>query len=477
MKFILATTEPEKVLPTILSRCQRFDFRNIPTREIAGHLKAICQQEKIKADEDALLLIAKAGAGSMRDSLSLLDRLLSIGEKQLNLSLIESLLGLPRSQLVFDLAQSIGAGDIKAVLNAAEKMISSGLSTDTFIASLIDHLRNLLILSTCGPDSDMVEVPGLSPTDLNDQANRFDVVALAQDIAILEELRRNIRTSQAGRAMLDATLVRLALADQFASIAELLSGGDGAARSAPIKKKSIEPLTPAPATPQPAPPAPAPTSAADDDDDDLPAPGKVWEAGPSVADLLKASRSIGAPPAPDNSPQNPPPAEESNVEPVTVNDLPRVWQALLNLIAERGPALHSLVSQGQLVNIEDGRATIRYQKQHETFVKLLDRNGKKDIVRDALSKVVGQSLGVAFEVSAQAEPDTAVAVAAPTRAPAVPAPAPIRREIPHSPEPAAPAPNLVKITPDLVESLKQSEPLIRELIDAFDAQIIKVEEA
>src|SRR6201999_3315905 len=87
VKFILATTEPEKVLPTILSRCQRYDFRNIPTREIAEHLKDICKKEKIKADEDALLLVAKAGAGSMRDSLSLLDRLLSLGEKDLNVGM------------------------------------------------------------------------------------------------------------------------------------------------------------------------------------------------------------------------------------------------------------------------------------------------------------------------------------------------------------------------------------------------------
>src|SRR5512145_809237 len=92
VKFILATTEPEKVLPTILSRCQRYDFRNIPTREIAGHLKNICQQEGITADEDALLLVAKSGAGSMRDSLSLLDRLLSIGEDRLTAELIEQLL-------------------------------------------------------------------------------------------------------------------------------------------------------------------------------------------------------------------------------------------------------------------------------------------------------------------------------------------------------------------------------------------------
>src|SRR5678809_1257357 len=102
VKFILATTEPEKVLPTILSRCQRYDFRNIPTREIADHLKEICKNEKIKADDDALLLVAKAGAGSMRDALSLLDRLLSAGEKTLTAELIEHLLGLPKSQQLFD---------------------------------------------------------------------------------------------------------------------------------------------------------------------------------------------------------------------------------------------------------------------------------------------------------------------------------------------------------------------------------------
>src|SRR6476620_3191798 len=116
VKFILATTEPEKVLPTILSRCQRYDFRNIPTREIAGHLREICKKEKVKADDDALLLVAKAGAGSMRDSLSLLDRLLSVGERNLTIEMIEQMLGMPKTQVIFDLAGAIGGGDVKKTL-------------------------------------------------------------------------------------------------------------------------------------------------------------------------------------------------------------------------------------------------------------------------------------------------------------------------------------------------------------------------
>src|SRR3954463_13525459 len=143
VKFILATTEPEKVLPTILSRCQRYDFRNIPTREIVDHLQDITKQEKIKADEDALFLVAKAGAGSMRDSLSLLDRLLSVGEKNLTVEMIEQLLGLPKSLLIFDLAQAIGEANVKDVLTQADKIIAGGLAPDSLIAALVDHLRNL----------------------------------------------------------------------------------------------------------------------------------------------------------------------------------------------------------------------------------------------------------------------------------------------------------------------------------------------
>src|SRR3954464_13717734 len=146
VKFILATTEPEKVLPTILSRCQRYDFRNIPTPEIAAHLKNIAKQEQIQADDDALLMVAKAGAGSMRDSLSLLDRLLSIGEKNLTVEMIEQMLGMPRAQAMFDIGQAIGEGDLKSTLQQAGKLITGGLSPDTLIASIVDHLRNLLVL-------------------------------------------------------------------------------------------------------------------------------------------------------------------------------------------------------------------------------------------------------------------------------------------------------------------------------------------
>src|SRR5207302_2821715 len=123
--------------------------------------------------------------------------------------------------------------------------------------------------------------------------------------------------------------------------------------------------------------------------------GKVWE-GPSLKELLKQQHqqhsTSAAAPAPAS-----PEAAPSNVEPVSPDDLPRAWKALLTVLAKHGPGLHGLLSHGRLVAIDDGRAVIRYGRQHETFVKMLEKNGKKEIVRDAMSQVLSQPIGVKFE--------------------------------------------------------------------------------
>jgi DNA polymerase-3 subunit gamma/tau len=248
VKFILATTEPEKVLATILSRCQRYDFRNISTKEIAAHLKSICKQEKMAADDDAIFLIAKSAAGSMRDGLSLLERLLSAGESKLTVKVVEQLMGLPRSVELLALSQAIGESNVKQTLEQTDAMLAAGMSADSLMSALADHLRNLLIIKTCGAQSGLIEAEaGLA--ELTKQAEKFDAIALTQDITILEELRRQLRQGHGGRALLDATLVRLALASQFTSISDLLGRIEGesnsttsAAAPAAEKKKFAEPV-------------------------------------------------------------------------------------------------------------------------------------------------------------------------------------------------------------------------------------------
>jgi DNA polymerase III subunit gamma/tau len=475
VKFILATTEPEKVLATILSRCQRYDFRNIGTREIAGHLKAICKKEKIDADEDALLLVAKAGAGSMRDSLSLLDRLLSVGENKLTVDMIEQLLGMPKAQLIFDLVGAIAGSEVKSTLAQADSIITNGLSVDQLIASLVDHLRNMLILLTCGPQSQLVEVPGLSLSDLTKQADQFDPGALSQDIVILEELRRHARQSQAGRALLDATLVRLALADQFSSIGDLLARANGQPSSAPAqKKKSDEVMArPVPAAPirepQPAPVVATETSTQDDDDDDLPAVGRVWE-GEKVSLATLMAKSIVKSVATAAAVAPAPPI--SNIEPVHPGDLPAQWQAMLTLLANHGPGLHGILSQGRLIGVEDSQAVIRVPKVHETFVKRLDQNGKKEVIRGVISQVLNAPMGVRFEVDEGSPTATPAPVQQPTARPTPP------RETANPTPPPQPVElsNTVRMTEELRDKLYKESPLIRAVVDQLGGMVIKVEE-
>jgi DNA polymerase-3 subunit gamma/tau len=478
VKFILATTEPEKVLPTILSRCQRYDFRNISSREIAGHLKEICKKEKIKADDLALALVARAGAGSMRDALSLLDRLLSVGEKHLTVEGIEQLLGLPRAQLIFDLAGAIGSGDIKAVLSQANSIINAGQSADGLLAAMIEHLRNLLIAKTCGADSPLLDIPGLTSKELGAQAEKFDAIALSQDIAILEELRRNQRQSQTGRAMLDATLVRLALATQFRSIGELLpqvaalgnNPGDGSNASAAAQKKKPEPVAEAQAEP-PSTQIADTTESEEESDDDLPRPGKVWE-GPSLAQLMREqAQSLSKPSASAESPMSPLSATEPSSASVDDGDVVKLWPRLIAMLQEQGSSLAGALTLATCAGIHDGVAIIRFKPEGATFAKAFSGNGKKDIIAKALSDLRGQPIGVRFEVEADStEP-------APTAA--VNAPAQQKPEARVQPQAAqarefAAAPAAQRLSVEAIEEMK-ADPLVQIVLREFGGTIIKVE--
>jgi DNA polymerase III subunit gamma/tau len=377
VKFILATTEPEKVLPTILSRCQRYDFRSISAKEIAGHLKEICKKEKISADDDALAMVAKAGAGSMRDALSLLDRLLSLGDKKLSAQNVEQMLGLPRVQLIAELVDSVGGGDVKRTLEQADAMLNSGLSADGLISALSDHLRNLLIARTCGKESGLLNVPGLSDTELADQAGKFDAVTLSQDIAILEELRRTMRQSQTGRAMLDATLVRLALAKEFSSIEQLLAspgpagvvGSDSTRSVSPVveQKKNVE---------------------------------AVRAAVVAAVELPRVAPAV----------------VEEKVLPAIVEPTGDLWPDLLARLEQKASTMANTLRMASLMGIQSGQAVIRFPQHLETFAKQWSNNGKKELIAQALTELRGEPTGVKFEVGeVEAGPPVNVKVAAPVK--------------------------------------------------------------
>ncbi len=221
VKFSFATTEPQKIPATILSRCQRFDFRNIPTSRIAEHLAEICKTEKITADGDALYRIARAAAGSMRDGLSLLDQLLAGGENVTDEEVVR-VLGTPPDERTISIARAIADSDAAAALGELDGVLQSGVTLSSAVAAMGEIFRNMMIASACGAGSELIELPDTQRKEVADLAGRFSTPTLVQAVSLLQSVARNIRGSSVGRALVEAVLVRLGDAEKFVDPASLI---------------------------------------------------------------------------------------------------------------------------------------------------------------------------------------------------------------------------------------------------------------
>ncbi len=221
--FILCTTETHKVPATIQSRCQRFDFRNIGVSQIAAHLAAILKKEGFSAEEELLFQVARLGNGSMRDALSLLDRLIAAGEKKLTLPMLERLLGLPDRDVVASLVDALAAADAAQALDVAGALLTKGVSVDQLLTTLAERFRDLMVLSACGPETSLVELSDESRAVAARQAARFDAAGLVHMITLVESVAGRSKSSSFPRALVDALIVRLAMAEKFADVTALVT--------------------------------------------------------------------------------------------------------------------------------------------------------------------------------------------------------------------------------------------------------------
>ena len=247
--FILCTTEPAKVPATVQSRCQRFDFRSLTAPQIGGQLRKILKAEGISADDDVIARIARLGRGSMRDALSLLDRLLAAGDQTLEPQLLERMLGLPDQALVARVVDAVADGDARVALGAAAALLDGGAAVDQALELLIEHLRNLMIIAACGRDCELLELSASAREAAAKQAAHFDVAGLVHLIALCDAVARNARFSAVERALFDAVIVRMCQSEHLADLAPLLEAA--ATGTSPKKKESLtEPVSDA--SPRPA---------------------------------------------------------------------------------------------------------------------------------------------------------------------------------------------------------------------------------
>ncbi len=206
--FIFATTEPHKVLPTILSRCQRFDFRRIAVPEIVERLKEICTREKIEADEASLLLIAQKGDGALRDSLSVFDQAVALCGSTVTYDALARALGVVDIELYFETTRFIRDGNAAGVLNLVSRVVSSGFDMREFLAGLAHHLRNLMVAVTTS-DTSLIETTQPIRDRYNAEAAEFSESRLLRLMSIAADTEYALRSSPNLRLQLELGLLKM----------------------------------------------------------------------------------------------------------------------------------------------------------------------------------------------------------------------------------------------------------------------------
>jgi len=411
VKFILCTTEPHKVPATIQSRCQRFDFRPIATGRIVEHLKAVLQQEGLQAEDAAVHLVARLGNGSMRDALSLLDRLIAAASGTITARLAEETLGLPDAALVAAISAAAAAGDAKAGLLAGARLLESGCPVEQSMELLASRLRDLLVIRTCGADTDLVDLAPEAKAQAAAEARAFESEELVHLVAVCEAALRAARSTGSPRTVFDATLARLCLHRGFGPIE---------AGSADQKKKVVE----AGDVRAVAAPAVAPGAAR---------PAAVAASAPVASRAAAAPTPSQAPAMPHRPvPASSPVAAGSASQPAP-RDAAEAWSRIGAIaVAPRDAAIVESLEPVAL----DGQ-TLRLRAAGEAGLGGAFAARRLEPVQDLVRRALGPGWRVAID------------------APREPAPAP------------QPTHGLDADIPN--------HPLVREAMDAFDGIVIKVE--
>ncbi len=248
--FIFATTETHKVPATILSRCQRFDFRRLSLRDITNNLRRIASEEGLRVSDAGLALIAEASDGSVRDAQSLLDQAISYAGTEIGDSDIEELLGTADRRFLYSLSEAVLARDAGACLRIIEEAYFAGLDLKVFYGMLLNHFRNLLLVKITAADPAVMDLLPDDVSRLRKQAEKTSVETLQRLLDILLDEEESARRSLDARLNLEFTLVRMAHLQPRIPVDEILSRMEEMERRLSQKDKD----EPTPARPETAPP-------------------------------------------------------------------------------------------------------------------------------------------------------------------------------------------------------------------------------
>ena len=371
--FILATTEPQKLPATIISRCQRFDFHRHTVENIVAYLRTVLEKAGAEIDDEGLNVIARAADGGMRDALSLADQCLSFCGDRVSKQDVYDVLGSMEQGFLFDIAGALIASDCTRAIRMLDQIVRGGRDLGVFAQDLSSHFRALLIAKTCGACADILECTDDAMGQYLAQAATCSEARLLLATEALLRAQGDMRYLSVPRTMLESTLVRICRPEEELSLTALEARVD---RLEAGGVKFVQPLcSAAPAhepAAEPAPPAPPQAEAPPwETADDAPfwetaeetPPWEEPETVPARAPEKPAPAQAAAPAREKPVAAPKPAAEPAPPETLGAGGL---WSIVLAELYKQNILVHIMAKDGAALSYADGLLTVGFDEKHET---------------------------------------------------------------------------------------------------------------
>lgn len=401
--FIMCTTDPQKILATILSRVQRFDFRSIAADEMAEHLISVCKNEDFTYEDAAIDLIVRYARGGMRDALSSLEQLSVYGGGVISEQTVRDVLGQSSGSLINNAALALAQRDISSLFTTVNTLFEGGKDLLQFTRELAAHVRDLYVATAVGVDSPALANSSASTEQLTKEAQAFGSVdRLSRVLTVLGDAANQMRTAVNQRLVLEVAFTKLArpntelsleaLADRVAVLEQQLANG---VVSAPVVQNSAAPVhasTPAPAAPQPtsapaAAPVAAPTS--------TPVPTPV--AAPASAPTQQPAPELPSQPRPKPTAVPAPVAAATSSQPAPVPKevdqsdalLVRQWKEVGKVCTSKNAAHAALLVSSTLESDDGSELVITLPNGSSFAMRMLSTPVVSEFVKECVAQVIG----------------------------------------------------------------------------------------
>jgi DNA polymerase III subunit gamma/tau len=385
--FLFATTEPHKVPATILSRCQRFDFHRVAVPDMVDLLGRICKSEAIDIDDEALHLIARKADGSLRDSQSILDQMVSFASGPIRAADVISALGLIDQQLFFEMTDAVAARNAAQGLDLVDKLVASGTSIEEFMDGLLGHFRDLLVVRAAG-GAGVLDVSEANRKRFEEKAAAFREEDLLRLIRVVADAQLQVKFSDNPRIPLELAVIKMSKIDKTASIQDLLAQLGDLKKNPPEQAVRRTEAAQSGSTGNEAAPRPImrPKAAAP-----VPTPAQTQTPAPAPARApVTAPAAVSAPaPTTVSAPQSTS-AGTGTLEPVTLKEFQERWEDLIALVKKKKITLGAFLAEGAPIQVRNGAVEIGFAPCNGFHVDSIMR--AQAIITESLKEIFGRDV-------------------------------------------------------------------------------------